>query len=100
MSALSTAPRAFIVSDWKPHEKNSLRGFFTITTPAGMVIRGCTLHQKANARWVGMPSQKITKDDCSTSYTPIIEFVDRSAAIKFRDGVLLAIDAAGLGGGR
>jgi hypothetical protein len=88
----ATLTRTFAISDWRPFVKNTLRGFFTITTPSGMVIHGCTLHCKNDARWVGMPAQKFTKDDGSTSYTPVIEFVDRATADRFRDAVLAALD--------
>jgi hypothetical protein len=96
----ATLTKAFTISDWRPFVKNTLVAFFTITTPAGMVIHGCTLHRKDSARWVGMPAQKFAKEDGSTSFTPVIEFANRATADRFRDSVLLAIDAAGLGGER
>jgi hypothetical protein len=42
----------------KPFVKNTLQTFFTATTPSGLVIRGCSLHVKNGARWIGMPAQK------------------------------------------
>ena len=97
---LSTAIRnkGFQISNWKPFAKNTLQAFFDVTTPSGIVIHGLTLHQKNAARWVGMPGRAYTKEDGTTSYTPVIEFASREAGDKFRDQVLQAIDAAGLGG--
>jgi hypothetical protein len=89
----------FEVSNWKPFRKNTLRGFFTLTLPSGMILHNCSLHQKDNGqRWIGMPSQKFSKQDGSTGYTPLIEFVSREAADHFRDLALAAVDKAG--GGR
>jgi DNA-binding cell septation regulator SpoVG len=84
--------RVFQVTNWKPYTKNTLRGFFTVTLPSGLVIHNCTLHQKQDSRWVGMPSQKFTKEDGTTSYTPVIEFTNREASDRFRDAVLEALD--------
>ena len=38
--------RCFAISDWKPYTKNTLRGFFTVTTPCGIVLHNCLLHDK------------------------------------------------------
>jgi hypothetical protein len=96
----ATLTRAFAISDWRPFTKNTLRDFFTISTPSGMVIHGGTLHRKGGSRWIGMPAQKFVKEDGSTSYTSVIEFVDRVSADKRCDATLLALDAARLGGER
>ena len=39
-----------------------------------------------------MPSNKFTTKEGTTSYTPIVEFVSREAADRFRDQVLVALD--------
>ena len=82
----------FVVSNWKPFEKNALRGFFTLTLPSGLVIHNCSLFQKGEGRWIGMPSNKFTTKEGTTSYTPIVEFVSREVADKFRDQALEALD--------
>jgi DNA-binding cell septation regulator SpoVG len=82
----------FVVSEFKAFEKNTLRGFFTVTMPSGMIVHGCSLHEKNGARWIGMPSNKFTTKEGTTSYTPIVEFVSREAADRFRDQVLVALD--------
>jgi len=47
----------FEVANWTPHLKNTLRAFFTLIMPSGMVLHGCTYHQKNVSRWTGVPSQ-------------------------------------------
>jgi hypothetical protein len=92
-----TAPaKAIAISDWKPYPKGTLQGFFTAQLPSGMIVRGCSLHTKNGASWLTMPSEKFPKQDGSTGYKPVVEFVNRSVADKFRDQVIDAIDRAGL----
>jgi hypothetical protein len=75
------------VKDFRAFEKNSLRGFLTVQLPSGM-----TLHEKNEARWIGLPSKKFTGKDGTEGYTPILEFRDRAALDRFRDAVLDALD--------
>ena len=89
----------FAVSNWKAFEKNTLRGFLSLTTPSGLVLHGCTFHEKAESRWVGMPAQKFTKDDGSTSYTPVIEFASKDARDRFQDAAVRAVEKFLAGGG-
>ena|SRR6266436_23852 len=84
--------REFTVSEWKPYAKNTLCGFLTITMPSGMVLHGCSLHEKNESRWIGLPSQKFVKDDGSSSYTPIVEFTTKEARDRFGATALRAID--------
>lgn len=87
---------AFTVSNWRTFERNTLRGFFDVTLPSGMILRGCSLHEKNRGRWVGLPSTKFKKADGSFAFTPTVEFSSREAADGFRDLVLAALDAAGV----
>jgi hypothetical protein len=87
-----TAGGALRASAWRPYEKNTLRGFFDLTLPWGLIIRGLTLHVRNDSRWVGMPGVKYSKADGTTGYTPVLEFVDRAAADEFRDVALAALD--------
>ena len=87
---------AFEVSDWKSFTKNTLRGFFTVTTPGGIILHNCSLHVKNSSRWIGMPSQRYTNKDGETSYVPIVEFSSREAADRFRNSALDALERAGV----
>ena len=84
--------REILISDWKPHSKNTLRGFFTVTLPSGMVLRGLMLHQKDGARWIGFPAKEYTDQQGAKQYARFVEFRDRTTADKFRDSVLVALD--------
>jgi hypothetical protein len=87
-------PANFRISNWKPFEKNTLRGFFTLTLPSGMVLHQCSYFVKGDSRWIGLPSQKFAKKDGSVTYTPMVEFTSREVADKFRDQAVAALDLA------
>ena len=89
--ATNSAPREVQISDWKMRENKTLRGFFTITLPSGMVIHDCMLHKKEDRRWIGMPSREYESQG-ERKFAPIITFVDRAAEDRFRDQVLAALD--------
>jgi DNA-binding cell septation regulator SpoVG len=84
--------RSIQVTGWKPLVKNTLRGFLSVNLPSGMVIHNVTVHEKGEGRWVGMPSREWVNQDGAKQYSPLIEFVDRRTANKFRDLVLDALD--------
>jgi hypothetical protein len=84
--------RELVVTNWKAHEKNTLRGFLSINLPSGLVIHNCTLHQKNGSRWLGLPARQYVKDDGSTSYTPLIEFATKDARQRFQAAALEAVD--------
>ncbi len=79
------------ILDWKPFQKNTLRAFFGVALPSGMMIHGLQLHEKAGSRWIGMPAREYEKDG-QKAWAKIIEFQSRDAADRFRDAVLEAID--------
>jgi hypothetical protein len=47
-----------------------------------------------------LSKRRIVREGSRPSYTPVLEFVNRATADRFRDAVLLALDAAELGGER
>ncbi|MGC1485353.1 MAG: hypothetical protein WA789_16290 [Candidatus Acidiferrum sp.] len=87
-----STPANFRVTNWKPFSKKSLRGFFTLTLPSGMVLHQCSYFVKGDSRWIGLPSQKFTKKDGTVTYTPMVEFTSREVADKFRDQAVAALD--------
>jgi hypothetical protein len=95
-AAPSCRPQTPVASDWKAFSKNTLKGFFTLQLPSGMVIHGLTAHVKGESRWIGLPGQKFVKTDGTTSYTPVIEFTDRLTADRFRDLALAALKEIGV----
>jgi hypothetical protein len=86
-------PQARILA-FKPFEKNTLRGFFDLELPSGMILAGCQLHEKDNKYWVGLPAKPYTKDDGSQSWVKFVDFADRERAKQFQDLVLPAVLAA------
>lgn len=89
----------FVISEWRPHIKNTLRGFFTVTLPSKMVLHGCSLHEKNDSRWIGLPAQKFAKEDGTASYTPMVDFATKEARDRFNAAAVRAIDQM-LGGGQ
>jgi hypothetical protein len=98
----SAGNREIIISDWKPLTKNTLRGFFSASLPSGMILRSVMLHEKGEARWIGLPAREWTNDRGEKQFSKLIEFSNREVADKFRDTMLEALDRylAGLGGER
>lgn len=83
-----------IASDWKPFHKNTLRGFFTLSLPSGLVLRNIMLHERNGKRWISLPSREYL--DSSTGkkkYLPFIDFRDRDSSDRFRDKALEAVDS-------
>jgi len=85
--------RELLVTNWKPYEKNTLRGFLSLTLPSSrLVIHNCALHQKEGARWIGLPSRPYSKADGSTGYSPLIEFTSEDSRRRFQVAALEAVD--------
>ncbi len=55
-------------------------------------MHNLTLHEKNDARWIGLPSREWTTDAGEKQYAKLIEFTDRQTANRFRDQVLEALD--------
>ncbi len=84
--------RSLQIRDWVPHQKNTLKGFFTASLPSGLVLHSLMLHEKGDARWIGFPSREWTNDEGVKQYAKLIEFRDRRTADRFRDALLDALD--------
>jgi hypothetical protein len=84
---------SFTITNPKVLRKNSLVGCFDLQMPSGMIVRGAMLFEKNGRRWVNFPSKEWTKPDGTKSYSPLIEFADRSIADKFQAQVLPLAEA-------
>ena len=90
-------------SDWRPVEKNTLRGFVTLRlAPSGLILRECALHQKEEKRWVSLPGKpqldgegKHRTDPASGKklWAPIVEIAGKDERARFQRAALAAIDA-------
>ena len=87
----------FVASDWRARSQNSLRGFFTLTLPSGLILKECSLHEKEGARWVGMPARQYEKDGAK-AWAKIIDFASKAAAQEFQQLALAAFHEV-IGGG-
>jgi hypothetical protein len=88
----ATAHSSFGVREWKPFERNTLRGFLSIELPSGLILHGCTLHEKTGSRWVGLPAREYQKDG-ERIWSPLIEFSTREVRQAFQEQALAAFDA-------
>jgi hypothetical protein len=84
--------RSITIVDWKPLTKNTPRGFFTAILPSGMVNHNLSVHEKGEARWIGLPAREWTDSQGVKQYTPFIKFRGRATANRFRDEVLAALE--------
>jgi len=94
--------------NWRRVEKNTLRGFFDLVLPSGIVVKGCTFHRKDDASWVGLPASPqldrdgkalITPKTGKIAYTAVIEIPDRPTRDKFQAQALAAVERLLAGGG-
>lgn len=83
-----------VIRNLKPLRKNTLAGFFDVELPSGLVLCGCTLHEKGDSRWVGLPARPYTDSSGKQTWAKIVDFVDRDRAKRFQEGVLPAVIAA------
>jgi hypothetical protein len=81
------------IKDFRPYERNTLKGFLTVLLqPSGLEIRDLTVHQKGDRRWVNMPSRPYQNSEGKTSYSFIILFPDKERSQRFQDVALKALD--------
>jgi hypothetical protein len=81
-----------VITDWRPHQKNSLRAFFSATLPSGLILHDLMLHEKDKVRWVGFPGREWVNQSGEKQYARFVEFTSRAVADRFRDALLAAID--------
>lgn len=93
-------PGGISIIAWKPYKKNTLCGFLSLSLPSGMIIHDCTLHEKNNSRWIGLPGKPYDKPDGTKAYSPIIEIPNRDTSDRFQAIALAALDQYFGGGPR
>jgi hypothetical protein len=91
-----------IASNWRPLERNTLRGFLTLSLePSGIAVHECSYHQTATgSEWIGLPARpqlgkdgQARKDPTSGKalYRPIVEIKDKAARDRFQAAALDAV---------
>src|SRR5215475_2573600 len=85
MASISTsvARREVTILKWRGCVKNTLLGFADVQLPSGIVIRGITLHQNGERRWLGLPARPYETDSGSTQRTLVVEIPDRETREQF-----------------
>jgi len=80
------------IKNWKPYQKNTLRGFFDLQI-GPLLIKGFTYHQKNGKAWVGFPArpelkdgQPVRDDDGKVKHYPVVA-VDKDKLGDFQDWV-------------
>ena len=90
----NVAKSSMRLSNWRPFVKNSLRGYFDLILPSGLVITGMSYYVKDSAsRWVSPPSRSYTKADGSTAWSEIVSFTDKDVRSKFLGAARDALDS-------
>jgi hypothetical protein len=85
----------FQISGIKPFSKNTLRGFFDLElADTGVILRGCTLHERDGKKWLGWLGRPYTKEDGSQSWSNIVDFRDNKTKYLLQDEVLPLVLAA------
>jgi hypothetical protein len=91
------------VADWKPRTAGTLRGFFTVIPPSGLVLHELMLHHRDGTWWLSFPSKPmlspegtvLREPDGKVRYgAPLISFASRSARERFTEQVLAALREA------
>jgi hypothetical protein len=101
--------RAFVARDWRPVERNTLRGFLTLELPSGLGLRECSLHAQGDRRWIGLPGRpqldadgrhRVDPDTGKRAYVPVVEIHGTAARERFQQAALAAVDRLLEGRGR
>jgi DNA-binding cell septation regulator SpoVG len=87
----SGGPQDFRVSNWRAHEKNTLRAFLTLTLPSGLILHNCSFHAKDQEQWIGLPTRQYKTGEGTVAYAPLIEFASKEARQRFQSVALLAV---------
>lgn len=86
---------SFQALNWKPLEKNTLRGFFDlqITSPDMVIIlRGASYHERDGSRWVAMPAKPYKDKSGKETWANIVDWPDQGSKTEFMSLALGALD--------
>lgn len=81
------------ISGYKEKTKNTLRAFFTLELDSGLHLNGCTLHQKGDKRWVGLPARPYTDKAGNQTWAKVVDIPDKDRWAAFQHQALKAVDA-------
>ena len=79
------------ILEFKEHHKNTLQGFVDLLIiDTGLEIRGCTLHEKTDSKWIGLPGRAFEKNG-EQCWANILNFPDPEHRRQFQDAALIAL---------
>jgi hypothetical protein len=90
-----------ICLDWRPCDRNTLKGFARVKIPSwGLIIDGVAVHAKEGRSWAQLPARPqidkdgniIREDDGKVRYAKIMEFDDKRRSWDFSDAVIEAVE--------
>ncbi|TPV99127.1 MAG: hypothetical protein USCAAHI_01433 [Beijerinckiaceae bacterium] len=83
------------ILNFKKLQKNTLHGIFDLELPfAGMILRGCCLHEKEGKRWIGWNAKPYEKQDGTKSWENIVDSYDNKSKYLLQEEVLPLVLAA------
>jgi len=89
-SAFSPTPKPVATAtNFRRFEKNTLKGFFDLELPSGLVLCGCSLHFRERL-WVGFPGRPYKYQDGNETWAKIVDFSSKEARDRFQDLALAA----------
>ena len=84
--------RGIQIRNFRPADKNTLKGFFSVVMPAGMIVNDIALHIKGDSRWITPPAREWINAHGEKQFARLIEFTDGAIAKRFQSAVLAALD--------
>jgi hypothetical protein len=90
------------VTDWKPINHPTLRGFATVTFPSGLVFNDISIVVSDGKPWAPPPSKPLIDKagvalrdgNGKIRYAPIVAFADKKIRERWSQAVLTALTAA------
>jgi hypothetical protein len=79
------------VTEFKPMQKNTLQGFFSLELTSGIVIKDMTLHRKGDKQWVSFPARPYQDKEGNQKWAKIIEIPDQERWWHFNSKALEAV---------
>jgi hypothetical protein len=89
------------IIDFRPLERNTLRGFAAVKVNAwNLIIHDVAIHEKEGRRWASLPArpmldsnrQLMLDDTGKPKYSRVLEFTEREVGDRFSQAVVAAVD--------
>jgi hypothetical protein len=84
-AASPRASRAFEALNFRHCERNTLRGFFDLRLPSGLILRGASLHWKDGKHWVGLPARSYAGADGGQKWAALVDFASAKRRKRFQE---------------